>query len=107
MAAQCAINQVADDEIHDRAWWAIEARRCGTDWQSLLLQRSQVAYTALLFGLRAYGLPLLQNWRCRRAFSDISDAQLEELITALIRQQPDYPNISDELIVALDGILRP
>jgi|SRR6516165_6278490 hypothetical protein len=99
--AQRAIN---NDEIHDRAWWAIEARRCGTDLQSLLLQRSEVAYTALLYGLRAHGLPLLQNPRCQWAFSLISDAQLEELITALIRLQPDYPNICDELILALDGI---
>jgi hypothetical protein len=106
-AAQRTANQVTDGEIHDRAWWEVEARRCGTDRPSLLLQRSQVAYTALLYGLRAFGQPLLQNPRCRWALSIISDAQLEELIAALIRLQPNYPSINSELILALDGILRP
>jgi hypothetical protein len=116
-AAQRAVNQTADGEVyHDRAWWEVEARRCGTDWQSLKLQRQfwllrlyaapKATYDALLYELRSYGLPRLQNPTCRQRLGDMSDLQLKELIAALIRLQPNYPNITDELIVVLNGILR-
>jgi hypothetical protein len=116
MAAARTINQIADDELyHDRTWWEVEARRCGTDWQSLRLQRErllllrgapQPTCNALLYELRTHGLARLQNSNCQVRLGDISDAQLRDLIAALIRLQPRYPNISDELILTLDGLLR-
>jgi len=116
-AAQRAINKAADGEIyHDRTWWEIEARRCGTDWRSLKLQRQfwllrlygapRATCDALLYELRTYGLPRLQSPVTQRRLGDISDAQLKNLIGALIRLQPKYHNISDELILALDEIIR-
>jgi hypothetical protein len=101
---------------HDCAWWQVEARRCGTDWRSLRLQRQfwllrlygapQSTCDAVLYELRTYGLARLQSPVTRRRLGDMSDAQLKYLIAALIRLQPKYHNISDELILALDGIIR-
>jgi hypothetical protein len=41
---------------HGREWWRVEARRCGTDWSSLLRQRIRV-----LDWVRA-GRPPLSEW---------------------------------------------
>ena len=71
-AAQQAVNQTAEGELyHDRVWWEVEARRCGTDWRSLRLTRQrwllllrgapQSTCDALLYELRTYGLPRLQK----------------------------------------------
>jgi hypothetical protein len=38
------VTTVSTGSDHDgwRVWWAIERRRCGTDWESLLDQHYQV-----------------------------------------------------------------
>jgi hypothetical protein len=109
--AQRAINQAVDDELsHDVAWWdalSIEAlivHFFHERWQAY--GAPQATFDALLYELRTHGLPQLRNPDCRRRLGDVSDAQLEDLIAALIRLQPNYYNITDELILALDGIIR-
>jgi hypothetical protein len=44
------------DAAHDREWWRAEARRCRTDWSSLLRQRIRA-----LAWVRA-GMPPLSQW---------------------------------------------
>jgi hypothetical protein len=110
-ATQQAINQVTDDELlRDGAWWdaisieALIAHFYHQRWQ--LYGAPEATCNALLYELKTHGLPQLQNPDCQQRLGDVSDAQLKDLVAALIRLQPNYHNISDELVLALDGIIR-
>jgi hypothetical protein len=60
---------------------------------------------ATLWELRTYGLPQLAKPDCRRRLANLSTGQLRELLAALIRLRPEYPNITDELIAKIGGQL--
>jgi hypothetical protein len=62
---------------------------------------AQSTYDALLYELRTYGIAQLENANCRRRLGDVSSDQLRELIATLTRLRPQYPAITDELILKL------
>lgn len=56
---------------------------------------------ALLYELRTHGLAALERPSCRRRLADVSSAQLRDVIAALIRVRPNYPTITDDLLLKL------
>jgi hypothetical protein len=76
-------------------------------WDHLNRRRNEApksTYDALFFELSAYGLSQLVNPNCQERLSALSIAQLRTIIEALIRSRARYPNITDELLIALDEI---
>ena len=67
---------------------------------------AQSTYDALLWQLRERGISDLQKPDCRRRLADLSIAQARELVAALIRLKPSYPDITDDLIETLGGQLK-
>ena len=61
-------------------------------------------YDAALFELREHGITQLANPNCQRRLAMLSPKQLEDVITALLRLQPRYRTITDELIATLREI---
>ena len=68
-------------------------------------EASQSTYDAALFELREYGSAQLAKPNCQRRIAMLSPKQLEDVITALLRLQPRYRTITDELIATLREIL--
>ena len=62
-------------------------------------------YDAALFELREYGITQLAKPDCQRRLAMLSTKQLEDVIAALLRLQPRYQTITDELIATLREIL--
>ncbi len=62
---------------------------------------AQSTYDALLYELRTFGVAQLAKPNCRSRLSDLSTQQLRELIAALIRLKPEYPAITDDLLLKL------
>ena len=65
----------------------------------------QSTYDAALYELREYGISQLAKPNCQRRLAVLSPKQFEELIAALLRLQPYYQTITDELIATLQEIL--
>ena len=65
----------------------------------------QTTYDALLFELSRHGVSRLSELNCRRRLSDLSTAQVRELIAALLRLRSKHPAITDELVEKLGGQL--
>ena len=67
----------------------------------------QSTFDALHYELRSRGLAALEHPSCRRRLVELSAKQLRELMAALIRIRAKFPGVTDELLLALDGIRRP
>jgi hypothetical protein len=65
----------------------------------------QSTYDALLWELREFGVMRLAERECRRRLGDLSTAQVRELVAALIRLRPKWPNVTDNLILKIGGLL--
>ena len=65
----------------------------------------QSTYDAALFELRKYGITQLANPNCQRRLAMLSAKQLEDMIVALLRLQPHYRTITNELIATLREML--
>jgi hypothetical protein len=65
----------------------------------------QSTYDAALFELREYGITQLEKPNCQRRLAVLSPKQLEDVIAALLRLQPRYQTITDELIATLREML--
>jgi hypothetical protein len=61
---------------------------------------------ALMYELRTYGLAAVAGPNCRRRLSDLSTAQLREVIGRLIQLRPRCPAITDELLFTLGEQLQ-
>jgi len=61
-------------------------------------QAAQSSYDALLWELRSYGLPRLNDRPTLDRLAALSSEQLEELIAALMRLRPSYDAVTDQLI---------
>jgi hypothetical protein len=63
---------------------------------------------ALMYELQTYGLAALAGPNCRRRLSELSTAQLREVIKRLIYCRETYPGrdpgISDELLLKLEEL---
>ena len=64
----------------------------------------QSTYDAALFELREYGITQLEKPNSQRRLVMLSPKQLEEVTAALLRLQPRYQTITDELIATLREI---
>lgn len=60
-----------------------------------------LTYDALLYELRTFGVVQFANPNCQRRLADLSIKQVRELIAALMRLKPEYPAITDELLLKL------
>jgi hypothetical protein len=67
----------------------------------------QSAFDALHYELRTHGLAAFEGPNCRFRLVELSAEQLRELIGALIRIRAKFAAVTDELLIALDGIRRP
>jgi hypothetical protein len=65
----------------------------------------QSTVEALVYELRTHGLTALQHPNCLRRLDDVSGTQLREATARLIRLQPKYPAITDDLLLKLGGLL--
>jgi hypothetical protein len=60
---------------------------------------------ALMYQLRTYGYAALAGPNCRQRLSELSTAQVREIIGRLMRMRPKYPAITDELLLHLGELL--
>jgi hypothetical protein len=60
---------------------------------------------ALMYELRTYGPAALAGANCRRRLSELSQAQLGEVIGRLMNRRPRYPAITDQLLFQLAELL--
>jgi hypothetical protein len=67
----------------------------------------QSTFNALHYELRSRGLAALEDPSCRQRLVELSDEQLRELIAGLLRTRAKFPDVTDELLLSLDGIRRP
>jgi hypothetical protein len=66
---------------------------------------SQSTYDAALLELRKYDITQLEKPNCQRRLAMLSPKQLEDMIAALLRLQPRYQTITNELIATLREML--
>jgi hypothetical protein len=62
-------------------------------------------YDAALFEVRRYCITQLAKPNCQRRLAMLSPKQLEDVIAALLRLQPRYQTITNELIATLREML--
>jgi len=93
-AAVQRARRLLDNSISlERAWAELHRRR------HVDVPRATVE--ALVYELRTHGLAALKRPNCLRRLSDVSTAQLRDLIAMLIRLRPKYPTITDDLLLKL------
>ena len=64
-------------------------------------QAPQSTIDTLTYELQTYGISQLEKPNCLGRLADLSTNQGHELIAAMLRLQPRYPAITDELILKL------
>lgn len=89
---------LADDISLDRAWRELNDPGARPT--------PQTTVDALLYQLRTQGLAAFEYPNCRRRLADLSVEQLREVMAALIRARMRCASVTDELLIALDGIRR-
>jgi hypothetical protein len=60
---------------------------------------------ALMYELRTLGLAALAGPNCRRRVSELSPDQVRAVIERLDRLRPNYPAITDDLILTIGELL--
>ena len=63
-------------------------------------------YEAVLYTLRTRESAALGERHCRQRLAELSDDQMRELVAALKRLKPQYPSISEELMLELGKRIR-
>jgi hypothetical protein len=66
---------------------------------------AQSIVDAVIYELRTHGVAQLAKPATRARLADLNSAQLRDVIAALIRLQPKYPTITDDLLLKLGGLL--
>jgi hypothetical protein len=64
-------------------------------------EAAQTTVEAVMYELRAHGVAQLAKTNCRRRLDQMSPAQLREVIERLSELRPQYPAISDDLLLQL------
>ena len=59
---------------------------------------------AVKFELRTYGISQLRRPRTQARLADLSSDQMADVIAALRRMQPEYPQITDALVQLLQQV---
>jgi hypothetical protein len=60
---------------------------------------------AVMYELRTYGLAAIAEPNCQRRLADLSDAQVREVIERPHQLRPKYPAITDNLLLAVWGLI--
>src|SRR5262249_42423889 len=90
------LGRVLDDNVSlERALYELN-RRNGAPTASV---------EAMVHELRTHGLAALERPNCLRRLSDVSTAQLREVLARLIKLRPRNPAITDALLLKLGGLL--
>jgi hypothetical protein len=92
------LRRLLDDNVSLERCWAELNLRCRDG-------APQSTVEALVYELRTHGLTALQHPNCLRRLDDVSATQLREVTARLIRLQPKYPAITDDLLLKLGGLL--
>jgi hypothetical protein len=78
-------------------------------WEALnaapRLEAAKSTCDALLYELRTLGVAALAGPNCKQRLSALSTKQLRDLIAALMRLRPQYPAITDDLLLKLGELL--
>ena len=61
---------------------------------------------AVMYELRTYGLAAIAGANCQRRLADLSNAQVREIIQRLDRLRPQYPAITDNLLLSLAELIQ-
>jgi hypothetical protein len=61
---------------------------------------------AVMYELRTYGLAAIAGPNCQRRLADLSNAQLRQVIERLDRLRPNYPAITDNLLLSLAELIQ-
>lgn len=61
---------------------------------------------AVVYELRTYGFAATAGQNCQRRLSELSSAQIREVIERLYRLQPKYPAITDDLLLLLGELIQ-
>jgi hypothetical protein len=77
----------------ERAWAELNQRHH--------IDAPQMTVEALVYELRTHGLAGFNRLNCLSWLSDVSTAQLREVIARLIRLRSKYPTITDDLLLKL------
>jgi hypothetical protein len=88
---------LADDVSIDGALRVLSTKRDGAAGSTV---------DALLHQLRTGGLAALKDPSCRARLTELSDAQLRDVLGRLIRIRGKFAAVTDDLIIALDEIRR-
>jgi hypothetical protein len=88
-----------NDVSLDRAWNEIN-RIAGERYN----QAPKATYEAAVFELRTHGVVQLNKPNCQRRLANLSLSQFKCLMASLQQKRDQYPNISDELLAALEEI---
>ena len=59
-----------------------------------------------MYELRTYGLAAIAETNCQRRLADLSNAQLWKVIERLDRLRPQYPAITDNLLLSLAELIE-
>jgi hypothetical protein len=68
-------------------------------------EAAQSTVEAVMFELREDGLAALAAASCRRRLVDLSKTQIKECIVRLGRLRPQYPKITDDLLLRLEEMI--
>jgi hypothetical protein len=94
------LRRLMDDDVSlDRAW--DEISRAARERYN---EAPEATYNAVVYELRTYGLPQLNNPNCQRRLADLSTAQLKNLMASLQQRRSQYPNVCDESLATLATI---
>jgi hypothetical protein len=62
---------------------------------------TQSTIDALVYELSTHGLAALKRQNCRRRLADASTRQMRDVIRRLIGLRPNFPAVTDELLLKL------
>jgi hypothetical protein len=92
------VRRLLDSSVSLERCWAELNQRCRDG-------APQSTVEALVYEQRTHGLTALQHPNCLRRLDDVSATQVREVTARLIRLQPKYPAITDDLLLKLGGLL--
>ena len=66
---------------------------------------AESALEAIAYALREHGSEALQHGRTRDRIAELSNSQLESVITRMSRMRGQYPKLTEDLLLALAELL--
>jgi hypothetical protein len=98
--------------VHKKQTKVASAGELQADYEAALRKRQvqygapQATVEAVMYELRTYGLAAIAGPNCQRRLANLSNAQLREVIERLDRLRPQYPAITDKLLLSLAELIH-